>query len=258
MEEAKKTIEEKKKFSRVCGKILGDKSNDSLEDTLELSDNADALQRHRLVEHSHTVLAGRGGRKIRACPDSFEARVAHYLYFTEEDLREVVQEELSIKSDPEGYSRYEYKLGPLNKTYWLLTHKWAHYYNCLTDGPQRRGFDFWRSDPKWYMHQLLKEDCARKNGCCARGCGCCGLREPSPSRTLGVGHCTLECGCCKKAHGFTFLEGEKKSLKELCREQMLALPRHRIIRVATWGLVGDCHESPFAMIDAPPSYKKEL
>ncbi|KAJ6149787.1 hypothetical protein N7471_000986 [Penicillium samsonianum] len=30
--------------------------------------------------------------------------------------------------------------------------------------------------------------------------------------------------------------------------------KHRITRVAIWGLLGDSYDSPFDMIDAPPSY----
>jgi hypothetical protein len=28
---------------------------------------------------------------------------------------------------------------------------------------------------------------------------------------------------------------------------------HRIVQVAIWGLVGDSYDSPFDMVDAPPS-----
>ena len=47
-------------------------------------------------------------------------------------------------------------------------------------------------------------------------------------------------------------------LKKVFRELTLQCPKHRIIRVACWGLVGGSYENPFDTIqvqdDAPPSY----
>ncbi|KAJ5788898.1 uncharacterized protein N7518_005909 [Penicillium psychrosexuale] len=43
---------------------------------------------------------------------------------------------------------------------------------------------------------------------------------------------------------------------DICREEISKLAKHRITRVAIWGLVGDSYESPFDMIDAPPSYEQ--
>jgi hypothetical protein len=37
----------------------------------------------------------------------------------------------------------------------------AKYHSCLEDGYQLRGFELWRSHPKWYMHRDLIKDCAR-------------------------------------------------------------------------------------------------
>jgi hypothetical protein len=45
-------------------------------------------------------------------------------------------------------------------------------------------------------------------------------------------------------------------MKEQCRKEISNLTRHRITRVAIWGLFGDGYDSPFDMIDAPPSYQK--
>lgn len=124
-------------------------------------------------------------------------------------------------------------------------------------GIQSRGFDLWRSHPRWYMHRELIKHCAGRQGCCARGCGCCVDRKIDPSRRLGVGHCTLECGCCRRARGFEVSEEDKKSLKEEFKNNKDSKRSYRLIRmrpVSIWGLTGDNWENPFDMIDAPPSY----
>jgi len=77
-----------------------------------------------------------------------------------------------------------------------------------------------------------------------------------PSRSLGVGHCTLECACCRRARGFEVSPADKKLLKEqfknTVQERSYRITRYR--QVSIWGLVGDSREDPFNMIDAPPRY----
>ncbi|CAG8214824.1 unnamed protein product [Penicillium nalgiovense] len=170
------------------------------------------------------------------------------------DLREVVQEEISIKEGATLNKDTKDRLDALNAKYWFLEQKWWCYHSCLVDGHQLRAFELWRSHPKWYMHRVLVEDCASRNGCCARGCGCCLNRTTDPRRGLGVGNCTFECGCCCRARGFDVSKEDKRLLKEQHREEISKLARHRITRVALWGLVGDSYESPFDMIDAPSIY----
>lgn len=105
------------------------------------------------------------------------------------------------------------------------------------------------------MHSVLVEDCAGRQGCCASKCGCCRKRKIDPMRKLGVGHCTFGCGCCRRFRGVDISEEDRKSLKEEFRKEVGDLVRHRNTRVAIWGLVGESFESPFDMIDAPPSYQ---
>jgi hypothetical protein len=62
------------------------------------------------------------------------------------------------------------------------------------------------------MHQVLVEDCARKQGCCSRGCGCCVDRPVHGNRQSAVGHCTLECKCCRKARGFELAQEEQTEI----------------------------------------------
>ena len=73
----------------------------------------------------------------------------------------------------------------------------------------------------------------------------------------GVGNLSITrysfstCGC-------RVFEEDKNMLKKVFRELTLQCPKHWIIRVACWGLVGGNYEKPFDMIqvqdDAPPSY----
>ena len=90
----------------------------------------------------------------------------------------------------------------------------------LLPGPLRRAYDTWKSNPKWFLHPYLVDDCARNGGCCSRQCGCCQRREPTPGRQRGVGHCTIECSCCTEARGF---ELDASDRKEIIKSQYLAL-----------------------------------
>ncbi|KGO78251.1 hypothetical protein PITC_036190 [Penicillium italicum] len=229
--------------TKAFGMIRGDK--DDFEVSLEQSGDINLLQRYRLKNYFKEPRNDTTG-------PFFDL---HKLFFIEEDLREVVQEEISIKEEYETLNKdARERLQALHIKYWLLMQKWADYRSCLDDGFLRRAFELWRSHPKWYMHRILVEDCANRQGCCARGCGCCLNRKINPTHTLGVGHCTFECACCRRARGFEISEDDKVLLKAHRREEMKLLPKHRIIRVAIWGLVGGSYESPFDMIDAPPTY----
>ena len=228
----------------MATRLIGDKTSEEVD--LERSGEINTLQRYRLFQYFRQV-------------ERFDTKppfISHKLLFIEEDLREVVQEEISVKEGATLNKDAKNRLDALNAKYWFLEQKWWCYHSCLADRHQLRAFDLWRSHPKWYMHRVLVEDCASRHGCCARGCGCCLNRTIDPRRGLGVGHCTFECGCCCRARGFDVSKEDKRLLKEQYREEISKLARHRIMRVALWGLVGDSYESPFDMIDAPPSYGK--
>jgi hypothetical protein len=90
----------------------------------------------------------------------------------------------------------------------MLMMKYWKYRGEFT-GELGRAFDLWRSNPNWYMHPVLVADCIAKQGCCSRGCGCCrikskqrDIKQNNSYQKLGVGHCTLACEFCRKAHGF--------------------------------------------------------
>ena len=215
--------------------LKGDKCSGEIR--LEESGEINILQRYRLLAHW----------------EQHEGRppnILHKLLFVEEDLREVVQEEIYIKEGPDSLKVSQKRLDALNTQYWILAQKWWHCRSLLQDGYQLRAFELWRSHPRWYMHRVLVEDCAGRQGCCARGCGCCSKRKIDPTRKLGVGHCTFGCGCCRTFRGFDISEGDRKSLKEEFRKEVGDLVRHRITRVAIWGLVGESFDSPFDMIES--------
>ena len=223
--------------------INGDRSNTEI--ALEKKGDINALQRHRYVEyHGKTHY-----------PD-----VSPHLLNTEEELREVVQEELAIRekefsSDKSLKERLHY----LSHRYWSLSQEWWRWRSGIHHGVGQRGFELWRSHPRWYMHRDLVKYCAGRQGCCARACGCCANRSIDDTRSLGVGHCTLECACCDRARGFEISTTEKKRLKELYKvntEEGSDFLSRFIVRLSMFGVTGDSWEDPFAMIvDAPPSYE---
>lgn len=229
---------------KALGALRGDKNH--WEVGLERSGDINILQRYRLCQYIDQVKRDNLGPPF----------ISYKLLFIEEDIREVVQEEISIKEgNATPGTNAEERLRVLNKKYWLLSQRWWYCRSDLED-LQLRGFILWRSHPQWYMHRMLVEECAGRQGCCARGCGCCVNRKMLPSRSLGVGHCTLECACCRRARGFEVSPTDKKLMKEqfknTVQERGYRITRYR--QVSIWGLVGDRRENPFDMIDAPPSY----
>ncbi|OQE24826.1 hypothetical protein PENFLA_c009G00230 [Penicillium flavigenum] len=142
--------------------------------------------------------------------DEAEDRLAEFLD-VETGLREISQREICLgeqfKQDP---TRLDEEIKITNREYKRLEHEWRMIRDSFSDGPLVRGFELWRGDPKWYMHRVLREDCAGRGGCCGRECGCCLNRNFFWGRERAAGHCTVECGCCQKARGFELSEDEKK------------------------------------------------
>ncbi|KOS43446.1 hypothetical protein ACN38_g5649 [Penicillium nordicum] len=99
---------------------------------------------------------------------------------------------------------------------WMLTRGWWYTRGQIfgISAPLQRAFELWRSNPSWYMHPILVEDCKSRGGCCGRDCGCCldAQRANSSAGALGVGHCTLECGCCIRSRGFELSEERERFL----------------------------------------------
>lgn len=179
----------------------------------------------------------------------------------EDKLRRTVQKELCVrdqienlrnkgaleKEDLIGAEDLYRKLDTLSNEYWWLEREWWLYRSNFSKGPLTKGFELWRSNPRWYMHPVLREDCAGRGGCCSRGCGCCMARANDLARPLGHGHCTVECGCCRKARGFDFTTEQKKYIQGLFDFHGGPVGkyypierkayRYRLCRVSIWGTV---------------------
>jgi hypothetical protein len=150
--------------------------------------------------------------------DAF-ADLLHY----EEELRRNCQAEIilrKVKNNPSiwvtGLPSFEDEMSTLYQKNWMQTRAWWYTRGWIigTSGPLQRAFELWRSNPLWYMHPILVEDCKSRGGCCGRDCGCCldAQRANSSAGALGVGHCTLDCGCCIRSRGFELSEEREKYL----------------------------------------------
>lgn len=181
---------------------------------------------------------------------------------------EVVQKELYVRECLERLQRenafgnapdiekLEEELAALNEQYWAAEESWWHWRSEFPEGPLTRGFELWRLHPQWYLHPVLRDDCAKKGGCCARDCGCC-LHRPIPmDRRLGAGHCTPECGCCRKVRRFD-LTAEQRKKKKM---QFQFIPHtgdgfgvgdyyRRTYLASIFGLWASSNENPFSLID---------
>jgi hypothetical protein len=181
------------------------------------------------------------------------------LLFIEGELRRNVQKELCVKEkiedlrnrgalEKEDLAEHLYReLDSLTNDYWWLEREWWIFRSAFTTGPLTKAFELCRSNPRWYMHPFLREDCARRGGCCSRDCRCCSARANDSTHPLSHGHCTVECGCCRKARGFDFTTEQKKKLEDFFTfsvansEKTYPIPRepylYQLYRVSIWGIV---------------------
>lgn len=151
------------------------------------------------------------------------------------------------------------KLAKLSREYWFLERKWwSQRVKIQEGGDLSLGIDLWRSNPSWYMHRSLVQDCVERGGCCGRDCNCCPTRRSIPGRRFAAGHCTTRCHCCEEARGFKLSSKETKNLhKEF---SFSSLPYyHRIRNASLFGLIGGNNkDSPFDLIvdssNLPPAY----
>lgn len=123
----------------------------------------------------------------------------------EEDLENRCLSLKPIASSQEDNNRrcmWAKELEAIPKKYWFLERQLYAHEALLPEGLFLRGYNLWRSNPRWYLHPELVNDCAGSGGCCGRDCGCCEKRGQTLGRHRGVGHCTVECGCCAISRGF--------------------------------------------------------
>lgn len=123
----------------------------------------------------------------------------------EEDLTKQCRSLKPIASSQEDENRrcmWAKELEAIPRKYWFLERQLYTHEALLPEGFFLRGYNLWRSNPRWYLHPDLVNDCAGSGGCCGRDCGCCEKRGQALGRQRGVGHCTAECGCCATSRGF--------------------------------------------------------
>lgn len=196
---------------------------------------------------------------------------------TEMFMQSVVQREtsclneLAVTDDDSIRQQIEAELEGLQETYWIQERYWHWLRTALVPpNAMSRGFNLWRSHPRWYLHRALRQDCAMRGGCCGRTCGCC-LKVPRSNRALGAGHCTLDCDCCEKARGFELTDVAHDWTQQFFRHYYFgedAFPYYRKLALALiLGLEKGSPKNPFELIDeriqftprvsrltAPPKY----
>ncbi|KAJ5093076.1 hypothetical protein N7456_008937 [Penicillium angulare] len=156
------------------------------------------------------------------------------------------------------------KVSEAERQTWILKRRLWALRSAAPDTIFTRGITLWRSNPKWFMHRALCEDCAGKGGCCGRGCGCCAKRL---ANGVPAGHCTLECPCCESARGFELDETEKLELFNMFSaasgdEKWRRDGRFRLIMIQLIGYDNYKKGNPFKQIvdslpkdDPPPRYE---
>lgn len=102
--------------------MIGDKTSNEV--NLEQSGDINTLQRYRLGQYW----------SVNKRFNTKSPFISHKLLFIEEDLREIVQEELSIKEGATLNKDAKDRLDALNAKYWFLEQQWWCYHSCLLDG----------------------------------------------------------------------------------------------------------------------------
>lgn len=230
--------------------MWGDKTKEEIE--LERSGDIYHLQGYRYI-----IFITRNGDSC-ACPSDLIG-----LLQTELALRENTQREIALKAkmgelgedstDVTTAEDLQEELLALSKEYWSLERLWWEIRSSFPEGTLTRGIDYWRSQPKWYMHRVLWEDCIGRGGCCGRDCGCCSNRQSK--HKFAAGHCTVECFCCEKARGFPLDPEQKSRIQSIFRpsNENTRPYDYRIKLASLLGLTPGNHENPVDLIvDLPP------
>lgn len=122
-------------------------------------------------------------------------RWSHCLIMIDVEMRQIIQREIYVQEEIKALQKsleldeesdktekskkkaqleaYEAHLCGLNRRYWDFRHFSGKFESNMPSGILRRAFKSCRSDPEWYLCSWLREDCARRGGCCGRNCGCC-------------------------------------------------------------------------------------
>lgn len=175
----------------------------------------------------------------------------------EEDLTKRCRSLKPTESSQEDKNRrcmWATELEAIPRKYWFLERELYAHEVLLPQGLFLRGYNLWRSNPRWYLHPALVNDCAGSGGCCGRDCGCCEKRDAhAPGRQRGVGHCTTACGCCATNRGFDIRNPQDnaeliKMFKPARESKVNITYRRRLLRAYFFGT----YYGP----DAAPRWKK--
>lgn len=155
------------------------------------------------------------------------SRWAQSIIETEERLREITQHENFLKKcihkfhhDSDQAAKYVLpdfieELIALDHEYMRLERIYDTLLAGCPVGPIKSGYLWIRKQPQWYLKsEWLRQDCARRGGCCGRECKCC-ENPPDPNRRKGWGHCTAKCACCNAEleDGFRLTERNRRMLQ---------------------------------------------
>lgn len=154
------------------------------------------------------------------------SRWAQSIIETEERLREITQRENFLKKYIHKYhagsESAKAALPDFIEELIALDHEYVRLeriYDTLLAGcpvgPIKSGYEWIRKEPQWYLKsEWLRQDCARRGGCCGRQCKCC-ESPPDAMRRKGWGHCTAQCACCNDEleDGFRLTERNRRMLK---------------------------------------------
>ena len=189
------------------------------------------LPRKRLresLEWSHVIVCGDMGMR----------RIVQLEIYVQEEKKAL---EKSGKSDTETTAQledYDNALQVLNEDYWNLSRIIGMVEGAIPAGALSRAFKSCRMNPDWYLCQWLRQDCARRGGCCGRGCGCC-EKPRTANRQWNRGHCTGLCGCCIRTQGRKDINAPQCELEEINSFRIacdMTQYSARINRAYIWGL----------------------
>lgn len=80
----------------------------------------------------------------------------------EENLKGILDEDIITDDNTVLVHDLRRALSKLSQDHWMLERRWWEIKSSFQTGPLTRGIDFWRSQPKWYIHHVLYEDCTKR------------------------------------------------------------------------------------------------
>lgn len=146
---------------------------------------------------------------------------------------------LSLSTDDEEASsrlkEYEEELQSLKKQ--IMDHS-RQFWQLEAGAPTavQKSFRTCRSNPNWYLGEWLRQDCARRGGCCGRDCGCCEKARGQTHQRWNHGHCTTACGCCVRTHGCPPESVESELPASAKGDWVMSRYWARIVPAYIWGL----------------------